>query len=128
MKDFNEIVTSKVKNTARKEFVEFLLEATKNYYGEESVSIVGNNTLAVAIGSRTLSDGTIGEVCVEVAPVAKDFDIRVTESGKTFQPYERLIEADSYVMEMKKKAADKEKNNKKKKPQQKQTENGTETD
>ena len=118
MKNFDEVKTAnKVKTEARKEFTNFLLDAARDHYGESNVSIVGNNILAIAIGNRTLSDGTIGEVCVEVAPVAKDFDTRVTESGKTFKPYERLIEADVYEMELKDKEAKKEKNNKKKKQQ-----------
>ena len=50
-------------------------------------------------------------VCVEIDFTAKDFDVRTTSSGKTFEPYERLIEAENYEEEVKEK---KEKEAKKK--------------
>ena len=73
-----------------------LLEFFTEKYGADNVSIVNNNELAVCVGTRTLTDGTDGEVCFTVKPVAKDFDFRTTDSGKVFTPYERLSEADAY--------------------------------
>ena len=97
MTNFNECknvsaVKTKVREIAFGDLYEFACEK----YGEENVSIVDNNELAVCIGTKTLTDGTEGEVCYTVKPVAKDFDIRITESGKHFLPYERLSEADAY--------------------------------
>ena len=97
MFNFNECknvstVKGKVRELAFADLYEFACEK----YGAENVSIVDNNELAVCIGTKTLTDGTEGEVCYTVKPVAKDFDIRITESGKHFLPYERLSEADAY--------------------------------
>lgn len=97
MKSYNEIKTvSAVKSAARADAFEILKNAFSDYFGEDNVSIVDNCEIAVAVGSRVLSDGTEGEVCVTIKPVVKDFDTRTTESGKEFMPYERLVEADNY--------------------------------
>lgn len=85
-----------VKGKAREIGFTAMLEHFVTLYGEDNVSIVGNSEIAVCVGTRTLADGTEGEVCFTVKPVAKDFDIRKTDSGKVFQPYERVKEADVY--------------------------------
>ena len=97
MFNFNECknaasVKARVREIAFSNLYEFACEK----YGTDNVSIVNNNELAICVGVRTLTDGTEGEVCYTVKPVAKDFDIRITESGKHFLPYERLSEADAY--------------------------------
>ena len=97
MFNFNECkkvaeVKSKVREIAFADFVEFFSEK----YGADCVSVINNNEIAVCIGTRTLTDGTEGEVCFTAKPVAKDFDVRTTESGKVFMPFERLSEADAY--------------------------------
>lgn len=97
MFDFNECKTAaNVKAKVRELAFADLYAALSDKYGVDNISVVGNNELAVCIGTRTLTDGTVGEVCFTIKPVAKDFDIRVTESGKTFLPYERENEADAY--------------------------------
>ena len=87
-----------------------LAEFFHNRYGEDTMTQVDGNMLAIAVGNRTLADGTKGEVCVTVEVVAKDYDARVVESsGKVFQPYERLIDGDEYekkVREREEKAAE----------------------
>ena len=84
-----------VKDKAREIVLADLAEFFHNRYGEDTMTQVDGNMLAVAVGNRTLADGTEGEVCVTVEVVAKDYDVRVVESsGKVFQPYERLIEGD----------------------------------
>ena len=86
-----------VKDKAREIVLADLIEFLHNRYGEDTLTQVDGNMLAVAVGNRTLADGTEGEVCVTVEVVAKDYDVRVVESsGKVFQPYERLIEGDEY--------------------------------
>lgn len=85
-----------VQKKAREEAFDVMMKAFQATYGEEAVSIVGNNELAVAIGTITISDGTENEVCITVKPVVKDYDVRVTDSNKVFDPYERLKEADAY--------------------------------
>lgn len=101
MYDFNECKnTSSVKSKVREIALADLLDTFIEKYGDDNVSIVGNNEIAVCIGTRTLSDSTEGEVCFTIKPVAKDFDIRTaTSSGKVFQPYERIKEADAYEVE-----------------------------
>ena len=97
--DFNEYPkgSNPTKDKAREISVSDLTEMLTERYGAENVSLVDNNMLAVCLGTRTLSDGTEGEVCVTIEVVAKDFDIRIVESsGKTFQPYQRIKAEEDY--------------------------------
>ena len=104
MFDFNECKTpANVKTKVRETAFNDLVDAFSGKYGVDNVSIVGASEIAVCIGTRTLTDGTEGEVCFTVKPVAKDFDVRTADSGKVFLPYERLAEADSYEIEKTKK-------------------------
>lgn len=105
MFNFNEKKSAgAVKSSVREIAFGMLLDAFRAACGEDNVSIIDNNELAVCLGTRTLEDGTEGEVCFTVKPVAKDFDIRTTESGKVFMPFERLAEADAYEVSVKEKA------------------------
>lgn len=101
MYNFNEQKnTASVKTKVREIALANLLDCFIELYGEDNVSIVGNNEIAVCCGTRTLADGTEGEVCFTIKPVAKDFDIRTaTSSGKVFQPYERIKESDAYEVD-----------------------------
>lgn len=100
MFDFNEKKTAaSVKSAVREIAFADLVAAFSEKYGAENVSTVGSSEIAVCVGTRTLTDGTEGEVCFTVKPVAKDFDVRTTDSGKVFLPYERLAEADAYEVE-----------------------------
>ena len=100
MIDFNECKTAAaIKTKVRETAFNDLVEAFSEKYGVDNVSIVGASEIAVCIGTRTLMDGTEGEVCFTIKPVAKDFDIRTADSGKVFLPYERLAEADAYEIE-----------------------------
>lgn len=104
MTDFNTFKNvSAVKKAIREIAFGDMMEFFAEKYGAENVSIVGNNEIAVCIGTRTLADSTEGEICFTVKPVAKDFDVRVAESGKVFQPYERIKESDAYEIEKTKK-------------------------
>ena len=88
-----------VKDAARETAFDVLVSAFADVFGADAVSVVGNAEVAVCVGTRVLSDGTVGEVCVTVKPVAKDFDFRATASGKVFEPFERLTAADEYEAE-----------------------------
>ena len=96
--NFNEVKGGNpVKDKAREIVMADLIEFFTERYTAEKVTQVDSNMLAVAVGDRTLADGTEGEVCTTIEVVAKDYDVRVVESsGKVFQPYERLIEGDEY--------------------------------
>lgn len=127
MYNFDECKTaSAVKNKAREIAFNDLIEMMSEKYGTESVSITNNNTIAVALGLRTLADKTKGEVCVEIKPVAKDFDTRIAESGKEFKCYERIKEADAYEVaktnkekKAEQKAKEREENKKKREEEKK---------
>lgn len=100
MTDFNACKTAKsVKDSARDLAFETLVAQFSEVFGADNVSVVGNAEIAVCVGTRVLSDGTEGEVCVTIKPVSKDFDRRVTASGKVFEPFERLVAADLYADE-----------------------------
>ena len=91
--NFNECAkgSNPTKDKARELGMSDIGEMLCETYGQDNVSLVDSNMYAVCLGTRTLSDGTIGEVCVTIEVVAKDFDVRVVESsGKTFQPYQRI--------------------------------------
>lgn len=104
MYNFDEYKTvAEVKEKVREIAMNCFIEAFSKLCGEDCVSIIGSNEIAVCLGTRTLSDGTIGEVCFTSKAVAKDFDKRITESGKRFNAYERLVEADAYEDEVRKK-------------------------
>ena len=99
MYNFNEC--KKGSNPTKDKLREILMEDLREFfigkYGEEQVSQVDGNMFAICVGTRTLADGTDGEVCGTVEVVAKDFDVRVVESsGKVFQPYERIHEEEEY--------------------------------
>lgn len=100
MTDFNTFKTAKsVKDEARSVAFEAVLSAMSEVFGTDNVSVIGNAEIAVCVGTRVLSDGTEGEVCVTMKPVSKDFDRRTTDSGKVFEPFERLVAADLYEAE-----------------------------
>lgn len=99
MYNFNEC--SKGSNPTKNKLREILMSDLKEFliekYGAEQVSQVDGNMYAVCVGTRTLADGTDGEVCGTIEVVAKDFDVRIAESsGKTFPPYERICEEEEY--------------------------------
>lgn len=99
MTTFNapEFKTAKsVKDAARDAAFSALIEGMAMAFGADAVTVIGNAEIAVCVGERILSDGTTGEVCVTIKPVAKDFDFRTTNSGKTFEPFERMTAGDEY--------------------------------
>lgn len=99
MYNFNECAkgSNPTKDKARELSMSDLSEMLCEKYGQNNVSLVDSNMYAVCLGTRTLADGTDGEVCITIEVVAKDFDVRVVESsGKVFQPYERLVEEDAF--------------------------------
>ena len=100
VRNFDEIKkAADVKKVVRETAFSDLMTAFSDLYGADNVSVVGNAELAICIGTKTLTDGTVGEVCFTIKPVAKDFDFRTTDSGRVFKPYERLSEADAYEFE-----------------------------
>ena len=114
--NFNEVKNGNpVKDKAREIVLADLKEFFTERYGADNVTQVDGNMLAVAVGDRTLADGTSGEVCTTVEVVAKDYDVRVVESsGKVFQPYERLVEGDEYERKVAERKAKEEENARKK--------------
>lgn len=98
IKDFknNRAIQAFARTTAFTDLVEMF--STK--YGTDKVSIVGNNTIAVALEDIELANGEISEICVEIKPVAKDVDDRKTPN-KIIKGYERLNEADAYEFDKK---------------------------
>ena len=117
MYNFNEC--KKGSNPTKDKLREILMEDLREFfigkYGEEQVSQVDGNMFAICVGTRTLADGTDGEVCGTIEVVAKDFDVRVVESsGKVFQPYERIHEEEEYERKVADRKAKEEENARKK--------------
>lgn len=104
MTNFNEMKnTTAVKNAARKEIFEKIMDFLTSEYGADNVSITGSNEVAVCIGTRRDSSGNENEVCVVIKPTAKDFENRIT-SKKTFTAFERLTAAKEYEISCEEKA------------------------
>ena len=117
MTNFNEFKNATaVKNEARKIAFEMIKTFFTEKLGEENVSIIGNNEIAICLETKDLADGSTSEICVTFKPTAKDYENRKT-TKKTFEAFERLIEADLYEAEQQEKAdkkAEKEKAKEKK--------------
>lgn len=104
MKNYDAYKTmTATKNAVRSDVYGDIIQFLMEKYGADCISTVGNNEVAIAVGEKTLSDGTIGEICVTLKPVVKDYERRVTPKGKTVEPFERLIEEDLYLEELKEK-------------------------
>ncbi len=117
MYNFNECKkgSNPTKDKLREILMADLQEFLTTKYGAEQVSQVDGNMFAVCVGTRTLADGTDGEVCGTIEVVAKDFDVRVVESsGKVFQPYERIHEEEEYERKVAERKAKEEENARKK--------------
>ena len=116
MYNFNECKNGNpTKDKLREILMADLQEFLTTKYTAERVSQVDSNMFAVCVGTRTLADGTEGEVCGTIEVVAKDYDVRVVESsGKVFQPYERIREEEEYERIVAKRKAKDEENARKK--------------
>lgn len=104
MKKFNEFKnTTAVKNFIRETLFNDTLEFFKSKYGEDRVSIVGKNQIAIGIEDIEMSDSTVSELVGVIKPIAKEFTDRTTDSGKTIEIYDRLSEVEIYDIERKEK-------------------------
>lgn len=103
-----------IKNAMRADFAELLRAFAIEKFGEENVSIVGSNDIAVCISTLPDTDGFERELVVTVKPTAKDWIDRKT-TKKTFEAYNRLDEAEAYAVELEEKAKAKEEKAKAKK-------------
>lgn len=94
--DFNTMKNSTVvKKAAREMIAEKLITFFKNEFGEEMVSVIGNNEIAVCVGTRNDSLGNAKEICVTVKPTAKDYEKRTT-TKKTFEAFDRTAAVKDY--------------------------------
>ena len=93
--NFDGMTITKAKAMAREATVEFLYEVFKEVLGEENVSMVDYSELSVCVGTRKDADGNEHEVNVNLAPMAKDMEERVTKT-KTFPAYDRVDEAEAF--------------------------------
>jgi hypothetical protein len=104
----------RVKEEARTAAFSWLIDLLTPYVGDEGISIVGSATLAIAVGSRTIADGTVPEVAVEIKVTAKEFNTHTTASGKPVFAYDRYDEEEAYKAEKTEKEAAAEERAKKK--------------
>ena len=88
-----------IKNAMRADVADLLNKLLIEKFGEENVSIVGSNEIAVCIGTIPDADGFERELVVTVKPTAKDWVDRKT-SKKVFEAYNRIDEAEAYEMEL----------------------------
>lgn len=66
-------ITAK-KNKLRGVMTADLLNYYKNLYGEDNVSQIGVNRIAVATGDTIDRDGTPQEICAEIVVIAKSWE------------------------------------------------------
>ena len=96
-----------IKNAMRADVADLLKTFAVEKFGEENVSVVGSNEIAICIGTLPDADGFDRELVVTVKPTAKDWIDRKT-TKKIFEAYNRLDEAEAYTVELEEKAKAKE--------------------
>ena len=96
-----------IKNAMRSDVADLLKTFAVEKFGEENVSVVGSNEIAICIGTLPDADGFDRELVVTVKPTAKDWIDRKT-TKKIFEAYNRLDEAEAYAVELEEKAKAKE--------------------
>ena len=96
-----------IKNAMRADVADLLKTFAVEKFGEENVSVVGSNEIAICIGTLPDADGFDRELVVTVKPTAKDWIDRKT-TKKIFEAYNRLDEAEAYAVELEEKARAKE--------------------
>ena len=100
MTNYSELKNAtEVKKAMRADVAALLKEFFIEKFGEENVSIVGSNEIAVCIGALPDEYGFERELVVTVKPTAKDWVDRET-SKKVFEAYSRLDEAEAYEIEL----------------------------
>lgn len=120
--------STKVKEYAKKQLNEFILEKVREYYGDENISEVFKDGrelkgYAISVGMGVVQDeGFEVEVCVNIELTAKAITetTRKTTTGRlsTTEIYDRLTEAEVYQQEKERKEkeqAEKQKAKEKKK-------------
>ena len=96
-----------IKNAMRADVADLLNKFLIEKFGEENVSIVGSNEIAVCIGALPDEYGFERELVVTIKPTAKDWVDRET-SKKVFEAYDRIGEAEAYETELSEKKKAKE--------------------
>ena len=108
---------SEIKEAIRVEAFNSLVEAMKEKYGEENVTITGKSEVATAVLMIETDDGFTVEACVTYSPTVKDYKDRQT-AKKYFTEYDREYEGSVWqkkVAEDEKEAKEKEEKAKKNK-------------
>ena len=91
---------SEIKKDMRETLIAEIQEFLKNKY--EDYGMVGNNTIAVAMGTYKDSDGFLNDTCCEIVVRAKPFydkDSYIKEDGKMsrkIQNYNLGIKVDNF--------------------------------
>lgn len=101
----NKAVKDKAREIAFSEVVAVLTE----HFGADFISVVGTAEVALAIGSRTVADGTVPEVPVVLKITAKEFEGHMS-TGKTpawVEAFDRFEAAQDFADEVATKEADK---------------------
>lgn len=114
IKDYSNLKNSTaIKAQVRIDVMKVVVNALKEYYGEDSVLQVGSNEYVVSAGTTRNSKGLTVDVPVTLKPTVKEWEDRKT-AKKEYLKYDMLHESKEYfnkVQEDKEKA---EQNKKKK--------------
>ena len=88
-----------IKNKVRAAMLDKIIQMFSAEFGEDRISVVfsgESTTTEISIGVVDIeTESGLAEICVNLKPVVKDFEDRVTQS-KTIKAYERLCEEDFY--------------------------------
>lgn len=79
-------------NKMREIVLSELVECFRTKYGDEAVSIVGNNEISIGRFIIKDSDGFLQEVNINLSPVVKPW-----EDNSRFHKYDRLTEEECYL-------------------------------
>ena len=117
--NFEKTTPTTAKNKARKTVTDLTYEMYVEMLGAENVSRVGDSEISICIGTRTDSDGFDREVCVNIAPTAKEVEDRATTKQGVLPAYDRAEAEAEYIDKIKDRDAKKEIKEKQKKANEK---------
>lgn len=97
-----DMTSNKIKTEVKATVIEFLIEALREKYGEDSVKMIrtGNSSKVNEIGfifdEATSEDGEVNSIVVSLNPSVKEFSNHTSDKGKVFVPFDFLAAAADY--------------------------------
>ena len=100
-----------IKTEVKATVVEFLMDALKEKYGEDSVKMLrtGKNSKTNEIGfifdEATDENGEVNSIVITLNPSVKEFSNHTSDKGKVYEPFDFYAAASEYDEDLDEKAA-----------------------